>query len=149
MGAFVLAALLGAGTALAIIQLRQPVTINSSEALEKEERDEQPVAEVTAARDENQNSDEPASTVGEETTMVPADKPTRSSRNTTAIQHRSQSTPKVSISVETNDSQPQARLVDEWQEKRQRRVIRPERQNNHHKSDLFRIREIFEGPRPE
>jgi hypothetical protein len=148
-GAFVLAALLGAGTALAIIKLRQPVSPNPSQALEKGGRDQQPVAEVTDAEGVNQTSADSASTVDEETTMVPTDNPTKSLRQTRAVQHPSRSTPKVTVSVKTNDSQPQARLVDEWQEKRQRRVARPERQNNHYKRDLFRIREIFEGPRPE
>jgi hypothetical protein len=151
-GAFVLAALLGAGSALAIIQLRQPAITNLSEAAQKEETNQEPVAEVKPTEDIDQISDESVSVDSQLGTPpgenVAAQRPTRRPRHTRAAQDTTPSMPRVTISIKTNDSNPQARLVDEWQESRQRRVARPERPNNHHKRDLFRIREIFEGPRP-
>ena len=152
-GAFVLAAALGAGSALAIIQLRQPVDTNSSEAsTTKEETDEQPVAEAQASEDLNEISNESKATETDVNSTTEDLSPTLSPKrplHTRATQAEPSSPPRVTISIKTDDSQRQARLVDEWQERRQRRVGRPERQNNHHKRDLFRIREIFEGPRPE
>lgn len=140
-GAFLLAAVLGAGTALTIIRLRQPETTVLTEASDREESTE-PVSEVAAPETD------PPLTLNEveSTDPTPARRPARSSRRPRPIEPE-RSAPTVTIAIEPNDSRPQARLVDEWQERRQRRVIRPERQNNHHKRDLFRIREIFEGPR--
>jgi hypothetical protein len=147
-GAFVLAALLGAGSALAIIHLRRPAEPASSEAAQTEEIEtiavdgnpseavnQTPVVEPLAAESGQSNSTE---------SLVP---PQRRVRPRRATEETLEPMPKVTISIKTNESQPQARLVDEWQERRQRRVSRPERPNNHHKRDLFRIREIFEGPR--
>jgi hypothetical protein len=140
--AFVLAALLGAGAALTIIRLRQPETTKLLEASEREENNEPVVSGVAAAETE------PSPQVNEvETTEpTPPQRPARLSQRPRAVEPE-RSAPTVTIAIEPNESRPQARLVDEWQERRQRRVIRPERQNNHHKRDLFRIREIFEGPR--
>jgi len=148
-GAFVLAALFGAGTALAIIQLRQPVPTNLLEASEREESDEQPIADASTSENESlpAESSPAVSDLESDTGSVIARRPTRPTRRA-AVPETSQSTPKATVSIKTNDSQPQPRLVDEWQEQRQRRV-RPERPNDHHKRDLFRIREIFEGLRPE
>lgn len=148
-GAFVLAALLGAGSALAIIQLRKPVPTSALQASDQEVSDEQPVAEVPPAEDNTQFSQEQSPAVRDleiETGSVTTRRSTRARR--AVMPNASQSPPKVTVSIKTNESQPQARLVDEWQERRQRRV-RPDRPNNHHQRDLFRIREIFEGPRPE
>jgi hypothetical protein len=149
-GAFVLAALLGAGSALAIIQFRRPIDPNLSEATKTEETQQEPVVEAKPSEDASQA---PSASVAAESdlnnsteTILPVERRVRPRRART-VPDESQSLPKVTISIKTNDSQPQARLVDEWQERRQRRVARPERQNNHHKRDLFRIREIFEGPR--
>jgi len=52
----------------------------------------------------------------------------------------------VLTSPSANTGQP--RMVDQWEEKRQRRVSRQrDPMQNNHPGDLFRIREIFEGPR--
>jgi hypothetical protein len=147
-GAFVLAAALGAGSALAIIQLRRPVEPNFSEAAKTEESETQPVAEAVSSEDPNQTLDQTppaASSVDNTTESVPVRRTPRRARQ--AGVQTEQSMPRVTISIKSSDSQPQARLVDEWQERRQRRVSRPERPNNHHPRDLFRIREIFEGQR--
>lgn len=147
--AFMLAALLGAGSALALIHLRRPVDANLSEAAPEEA---EPVAatEAQPSEDPNQSSTEAIAVESDlnksAETTEPAQRKVRPRLSRTVLE-TPESMPKVTISVKSNDSQPQSRLVDEWQERRQRRVARPERPNNHYQRDLFRIREIFEGPR--
>ena len=150
-GAFVFAALLGAGSALAIIQLRRPADPSVSEAALTEETEQEAAVEPQPAEDPNPA---PTETMTAESdlnnsaqTILPAQRKVRP-RQARNVSETAESMPKVTISVKTNDSEPQPRLVDEWQERRQRRVARPDRPNNHHPRDLFRIREIFEGPRP-
>lgn len=140
--AFVLAACLGAASALTIIEFRQPAAMTLAEVAEEEEAAET-VPEVLPAADPSQEPTE-ATAAGEATEIAPLPRARRSRRYRSVP--RTGSSPKVTILMRTNDSQPQARLVDEWQERRQRRVARPEPQY-HHQRDLFRIREIFEGPR--
>jgi hypothetical protein len=148
-GAFMLAALLGAGSALALIQLRRPVDVDLSEAAKTEETEPVATTEAQPSEDLNQSSTEAIVVESDlnksAETTEPAQRKVRPRHSRTVLE-TPESMPKVTISVKSNDS-PQARLVDEWQERRQRRVARPERPNNHYQRDLFRIREIFEGPR--
>jgi hypothetical protein len=149
-GAFMLAALLGAGSALAIIHLRRPLDPNLSQAAKTEETEPEATTEAQPSEDLDQSSTEAMaveSDPNKSAETLPAQRRVKPHRQSRPVQETSESMPKVTISVKTNDSQPQARLIDEWQERRQRRVAHPERPNNHHQRDLFRIREIFEGPR--
>lgn len=151
-GAFMLAALLGAGSALAIIHLRRPVDPKFlSDAAKTEETAPEATTEAQPSEDLDQSSTEAMAVESgdpyKSAETLPTQRRVKPHRQSRPVQDTSESMPKVTISVKTNDSQPQAQLIDEWQERRQRRVARPERPNNHHQRDLFRIREIFEGPR--
>ena len=140
-GAFVIACLLGATAAMALIRLRQPALIDdTTEATTNEGPQEQavqvnepesPASEATA--DTESAAEIATSDVAD---IQPAKGKKKKSRKHAAAQ----------IMITTTPVSPnQARLIDSWEEKRQRRVRNP--QQNHHSSDLFRIREIFEGPR--
>jgi hypothetical protein len=154
-GAFVIACLLGSTAALALIRLRQPSVVadTSEAAVEPKAEDTQEQAaqtNVTETRDAVVPANEPANEPdSEEVTSELVDpesaKAKKKSRKHATVPDQ------VRIMVNTSPSDNgQARMVGQWEEKRQRRVKQqrdPDNQQNHHSSDLFRIREIFEGPR--
>jgi hypothetical protein len=147
-GAFVLAAMLGAGAALALVHSRQPITANSVVSEETKVQENDATAQAAPPVEENQDTQDTLAseeTESAEETPVPRQSTTRTRP---AIRHTAPTVRRVSIPVSIeSDDDAKALLVDEWQERRQRRVTRPLRRNEHHRSDLFRIREIFEGPR--
>ena len=144
-GAFVLAAVLGAGAALALVHSRQANTAISAESEETNQvQDSDATAQAAPPVEENQGT--AANEEAESTEERPI--PRQSTRTRPVIRHASPTIRRVSIPVSIeSDDDAKALLVDEWQERRQRRVTRPLRRNEHHRSDLFRIRDIFEGPR--
>lgn len=143
LGAFVIASMLGSAVALALVLLRQPATAAvaiESEAVE--EVTEEPVAQGSGETASEAQSIEEGQ-AGVDVTPAQTQKP---KRHIPATSRRSAAPQQVAVTVQTNPpaGSGEARLVSEWQERRQRRVNR--KPQNHH-SDLFRIREIFEGPR--
>jgi len=143
-GAFVIACLLGSTAALALIRLRQPsVVADKSEATVEPKQED---TEEQAAQTNVTETSAVSLPDGEEVVAEPeATKAKKKSRKHSAAPSQ------VGIMVNTNPSgNGEARMVSQWEEKRQRRVNRerdPDNRQNHHTSDLFRIREIFEGPR--
>lgn len=147
VGAFIIASMLGSAVALSLVRLREPVTVqralSNSEPVEK--GTEEPVAQVPeqVSEPEKPSEEQTAEEAPVNVAAPLAEKPRRqvpaTSRHTSSRQ--------VTITVKTNppSDDGQAQLVDQWQERRQRRVNR--KPQNSHSSDLFRIREIFEGPR--
>ena len=145
IGAFVVAALLGAGAAIALVRFRQPVVAGSTVESNPAKASEQ---EPGAQSSETETPDVEASSEVQKAENAEASVTGQNKRPKYRTVRRS-SEPQVKISLRpadqaSDDSQP--RLIDQWQERRQRRV-NPKPDNNH-PSDLFRIREIFEGPRP-
>jgi hypothetical protein len=148
-GAFVIASLLGSTAALALVRLRQPApTAVATQSTGVEEAREAPVAQVPET--EVVGGETPSETLSiEETELdVEAAEPRtqKPKRHNPATSRRSAAPAPVTVTIQTNPpaGSGEARIVDEWQERRQRRVNR--KPQNHHR-DLFRIREIFEGPR--
>jgi len=151
VGAFVIAALLGAGAALALVRVKQSAVARSaSEANAAEGSVQEPVAQTATAtgteKESSTDTQEPenADASSEGVAVSPQ---TRSAKPRVVTNRRS-SAPQMRISIkpaEQPSDDGQARLLDQWQERRQRRVNR--KPDNHHPSELFRIREIFEGPR--
>jgi hypothetical protein len=148
--AFVIACLLGSTAALALISLRQPSVV-----ADKSEAAVEPKAEDTQEQAAQSN-------VTETSEVLPANESDSEDITSEVVDHESTKAKKksrkhaaapsqVRIMVNTSPSDNgQARMVSQWEEKRQRRVNRerdPDNRQNHHSSDLFRIREIFEGPR--
>lgn len=151
VGAFVIASLLGSAVALALVRLRQPDPVNNAVVTESnavEQRTEEPVSQVAEQEVSEPETTSAAPLAGEVETDVSVSAPRteKPKRQVPATSPRS-APREVTITVEPNppSNTGQARLVDQWQERRQRRVNR--KPQNHHSSDLFRIRDIFEGPR--
>jgi hypothetical protein len=147
-GAFVIACLLGSTAALALIRLRQPAVVVDTTA--EEQTDESKQAAQTAEPEtppvETASDSEPLAGLSEaDLADLKPSKPKKKGHKHSAEEAQ------VQITVRTNPATSdngQARMVGQWEERRQRRVSRdrPPLQN-HHSDDLFRIREIFEGPR--
>jgi hypothetical protein len=142
-GAFVIACLLGCTAALALIRLRQPSVV-----ADKSETTVEPKSEDTQEQAAQTNVTETSDVSlpdGEEVVAEPES--TKAKKKA----HKQAAPSQVRIVVNTSPSDNgQARMVSQWEEKRQRRVNRerdPDNRQNHHSNDLFRIREIFEGPR--
>ena len=155
--AFVIACLLGSTAALALIRLRQPsVVADKSEATEATDAKVEPQAEDTQQQAAQTNVTETADVAlsandpdSEEITSEVVD--AESTKAKKKSRKHAAAPSQVRILVNTSPSgNGQARMVSQWEEKRQRRVNRerdPDNRQNNHTSDLFRIREIFEGPR--
>ncbi len=146
-GALVIACLLGSTAALALIRLRQPSLV-----VDKPETTVEAKAEDTEEQAAQTNVTETSDVVLPESEEVTSEvfepEPAKARKKA----RKQAAPPQVGITVSTSPSESngQARLVSQWEEKRQRRVNRqrdPDNRQNHHSSDLFRIREIFEGPR--
>ena len=144
-GAFVIACLLGATAAMALIRLRQPriVPQTTTAPLEAETTDEtEDQAKVSATEPESVSDSQP---IAKADTVEVAEPKQEKLKNKPKKQALAPSPVRITV-VTSPPSSGDARLIDQWEEKRQRRVRpRDPQQNNH--SDLFRIREIFEGPR--
>jgi hypothetical protein len=150
VAAFVVASLLGSAAALALIKIRQPVVQVATEP----EGTEQPVAQApdqspeqsvsetklpAELADETQNQDAP---------VAEAPKRAPQTNRSTSLPAPVRVTIRTSKTSPQNDDEDEPRLIDQWQERRQRRVNRSKSPGDeHHSTDLFRIREIFEGPR--
>jgi hypothetical protein len=151
VGAFVIASLLGSAVALALVRLRQPALAGvGTESEVVEQRTEEPVAQAPGTGNLEPESS-PDAKLEEKTAMEPAadlaPRPAKPKRQAPATDGRSTAPRQVTIRITPKPpaENGEARLVDQWQERRQRRVSR--KPQNHHRSELFRIREIFEGPR--
>ena len=149
-GAFVIACLLGSTAALALIRLRQPsVVADKSEAAE-DTQEQAAQTNVTDTVDAVVPANEPANEPDSEEVTSEVVDPESANAKKKSRKHATVPA-QVRIMVNTSPSDNgQARMVSQWEEKRQRRVKQerdPDNQQNHHSSDLFRIREIFEGPR--
>ena len=150
VGAFVIAAVLGAGAALALVRVKQAAVARStSEAKAAEDSVQEPVVQTATKTEKVESSldtQEPEN--ADASSEAVAVNPQTRREKPRVVTNRRSSAPQMTISIRPAD-QPsgdgQARLLDQWQERRQRRVNR--KTDNHHRSELFRIREIFEGPR--
>ena len=150
VGAFVVAALLGAGAALALVRVRQPVVAGSVADSNAQAPLQEPVAQgaTTDTGDSESSSDAQQSDNADTTTETASVDREQKHPKSRIVTRRRTATSQGELSMRpvdqpSDDDQP--RLVDQWQERRQRRVNR--KPDNHHRTDLFRIREIFEGPR--
>lgn len=145
-GAFIIACLLGATAAVALIRLKQPSVISdatdtTAEVTTKEESEEQALKTT-----ETETVEAPSDTSSVAEDSVAEAEPKKEKRRKKSPKHAA--SVGITISTSPSSGNGQARLVGQWEEKRQRRVSRERNpQRNHHTSDLFRIREIFEGPR--
>jgi len=156
-GAFALAMMLGAASALLASYLKlRTVPVVASEISEVET----PAAPVAAAV-EPVESELPVSehTAGAEhieeesdiITVTPKRAPVVS-RSATAPRSTELMRPRTVRGLDEEDELERIReaiLVEEWQERRARRAARRERRNrmDHHDRDLSNLDEIFEGPR--
>ena len=154
-GAFALAMMLGAASALlaSYLKLRNVPTVASE--ISEIETPDTPVAVTTAPVDgempvtedtvETINIEEQAATPVTPKKAPAARRSVTIPRNTDLVRPRT---------VRGDDEEElerirQAILVDEWQERRARRAARRERRNrvDHHDRDLSNLDEIFEGQR--
>jgi len=145
--AFVIACLLGSTVALALVRLRQPSVV-----ADKSEATVEPKAEDSEEQAAQSNVTETSEVVLPNSEEVTGEVVEYESAKAKKKSHKQSAAPsQVRIMVNTNPSgNGQPRMVSQWEEKRQRRVNRerdPDNRQNNHSSDLFRIREIFEGPR--
>ncbi|PWT93952.1 MAG: hypothetical protein C5B55_03575 [Blastocatellia bacterium] len=141
-GALLVAVGLGAGAALLLVHLRRPAMVQSTAVVpssQSESGDND--ASVASAHDNSGNKTDES----DETANINEDQKA-------THKHSARVRPKISPSVQvqnTDDDNNAPVLVDQWQERRSRRVTRMDKRNgNHHQRDLFRIRDIFEGERP-
>lgn len=149
-GAFALAMMLGAASALlaSYLKLRNTQTV----ATEISEIETPPIAAAAEpVQSELPLTEEMAANIAEEG-QTPAP-PKRVARRTVSIPRNTDLVRPRSVG-ENNEADELERirnavLIDEWQERRARRVARRERRNrvDHHDRDLSNLDEIFEGPR--
>ncbi|MFN2530761.1 MAG: hypothetical protein ABR555_05660 [Pyrinomonadaceae bacterium] len=143
-GALLVALALGALAAVAISFLQQPrnqQTINRDAASEAQAEprippdsaNEQPAD--TNPSVSNSTGDEAQA---EDSSERPIQRPVPGSRRVS---------PKQSWESGKTSGGTQPRLVDQWQERRARRVTRhePRERDTHHRRDIFRVDEIFQG----
>ena len=146
-GAFALAMLLGAGTALVASYLRLRTASNISNQIATPEISA-PLAVSEAVASETQAA-EPT----EDPSAVSAEqpKPEPAMKHRTVVRRPVESTQQRNLPKVSEDEQLQqirrAVMVDQWEERRARRVTRRERRNraDHHLRDLSNLDEIFEG----
>ena len=162
IGAFVGAIVLGAAVALLSIRLESKPMMNGVDAelateetqpvVEQPQQSDKPLDETSAVA---LNPDEtapvvnpkPRETVTEKPKILPERRKVDEVRPAPEV---AQSDP-IGASSESQDTEARAQLVDEWQERRARRVRPRERSDRmgRHRRGLTRIDEIFEGrPRP-
>jgi hypothetical protein len=150
-GAFALAMMLGAASALlaSYLKLRNVPTVASE--ITEVETPAVPVAIVAEpVQEEHPNTVETVSI--EEPAAAPVT-PKRVRRAPTVNRTTELSRPRTVREMGSEDDEldriRQAILIDEWQERRARRAARRERRNrmDHHDRDLSNLDEIFEGQR--
>lgn len=156
-GAFALAMILGAAVAVggAYLRLRNAPTVPSAAASEVSEpelgsatlvaADNVPSETPTDESTVEENTEESPVVVEPATESTPQRRP-RARRNSVSDEPRS--VPRASEDEELRRIR-EAVLVDEWQERRARRVLRRERRRaeRYNHRDLSNLDEIFEGPR--
>jgi len=154
-GAFAIAMMLGAATALVASYLKlRAVPNQATEITEVETPAAAPLAvanPVTSELPAVENASQVENTLEnteESTTPVALKKPKRRVRQDTELPPP----PPVTRDMNETDQLQQIRsavLFDQWQERRARRVLRRERRNrvDHHDRDLSNLDEIFEGRR--
>ena len=139
---------LGAGVALFIVQVSQPMPHKAAARPQPVNNVKTEDSSVAAATDEeemldlgeNDESDSEAQT---------SKKKTNQKRPIPQIQSTNRDTPISSSPVVSENPPPEKPiLVDQWEEKRSRRVREQRTSENVRHRDLFRIRDIFEGTRP-
>jgi hypothetical protein len=155
-GAFAIAMMLGAATALVASYLKLRTVQNQASEITEVETPAAPLAvanPVTSELPAVENASEVENTLentdADSTIPVTPKKPKR--RN--AVRHETEFTPPPVVHEMKEDDQlnriRDAVLFDSWQERRARRVWRRERRNrvDHHDRDLSNLDEIFEGRR--
>lgn len=147
VGAFVIASLLGATAAMALIRLRQTSAVPATAAAPAAVNGAEPEDEAATANDSEPSAAEPTESQSIAQADTSAGEEPKDDKKKRPKKH---ALAPVAITVVTSASanSGQAQMVDQWEEKRQRRVSRQrDPMQKNHPSDLFRIREIFEGPR--
>ena len=162
IGAFVGAIVLGAAVALLSIRLESKPMMNGVDAelateetqpvVEQPQQSDKPLDETSAV---SLNPDETEPVVNpkprETVTEKPKNSPERRKVNDARPAPEVAQSDPIGASSESQDTEARAQLVDEWQERRARRVRPRERSDRmgRHRRGLTRIDEIFEGrPRP-
>ena len=162
IGAFVGAIVLGAAVALLSIRLESKPMMNGVDAelateetqpvVEQYQQSDKPLDETSAV---SLNPDETEPVVNpkprETVTEKPKNSPERRKVNDVRPAPEVAQSDPIGASSESQDTEARAQLVDEWQERRARRVRPRERSDRmgRHRRGLTRIDEIFEGrPRP-
>ncbi len=160
--ALVIALGLGAGGALLLVHLQQPVSGQAPTA--RPERNNSTTGEdpsVAAAGEEATGEEEEMMEVGSSEDSTSEAEPSANKPRRKRIVHvansdtnaRIDTDPNARVSspamAKTDDASQKPVLVDQWEEKRSRRVTANEpARANVRRRDLFRIRDIFEGARP-
>ena len=156
VAAFIVASLLGSAAALALIKIRQPAAVEVATELQTVEPQttEQPVAQVpddtaeSTVTESAPSADSTEEAQNHEASVAEAPKPARPANRRTEAPAPVRVTIRTNKTTARDDDADEPRLLDQWQERRQRRVSRSKDPGDqHHSSDLFRIRDIFEGPR--
>jgi len=162
IGAFVGAIVLGAAVALLSIRLESKPIMNGVDpelateetqpVVEPPQQGDKPLDETSAV---SLNPDETEPVVNpkprETVTEKPKNSPERRKVNDVRPAPEVAQSDPIGASSESQDTEARAQLVDEWQERRARRVRPRERSDRmgRHRRGLTRIDEIFEGrPRP-
>lgn len=149
-GAFAIAIVLGAASALVAVYIKHASNANSQIQLtsntqpEAGNTDSEPVTEsASSAPVEAEAVTDPVVLPKKQTTLV--ERPKIVAKQNTPLEPKRRG-------VEPNEDEQleQIRdsvLYDQWQERRQRRVMRREQRRNRGDRNLSRIDELFEGPR--
>lgn len=154
-GAFAIAMMLGAATALVASYLKLRAVPSQASEITEVETPTAPLAvanPVTSELPAVENASQMENTLentDESTVPVTPKKP---KRHNTAKRDSELVAPPVTHDMREDDQLQQIRdavLFDSWQERRARRVLRRERRNrvDHHDRDLGNLDEIFEGRR--
>jgi hypothetical protein len=138
-GAFALALLLGAGTALLAISIKRHMAESTAVQAEVSEEEAPPVGEATPM----QGGETSAPVVDTAENPVVAQEQSRPKKEP----QRALTKSPVAKKPVVKEEEPKAVLVDQWEESRTRRVWKRERRERRQRQEAFRIGEIFEGRR--
>jgi hypothetical protein len=153
--ALLFAVTLGAGVALLLVELKQqPAGGQSVSKAETKQSAKGEDPTVAALAEEEEMIDPPASE--EESSEVQQPHKTPRRQRVSPVPNSEGNAQSVEVPaaparnpVQNDDPPRKPILVDQWEERRSRRVAPNERRReNVRRPELFRIREIFEGPRP-
>lgn len=154
-GAFLVASFLGAVVALVAIRLRESASRPAGDAEIGEEYEAAPIENAAVPSENIDPANETAAVPEAEVKTVVAG-PRKSERAIKRVEKPVLNSDEVApdqplAGTSQDSSQPRPRLIDQWEERRARRVIRRQRRERgaHHSRDLMRIDEIFEGSQPE